>query len=306
MLYRRRCYQWVLKQRHGNGLFLRSVGAMDHGFVQRLISTAPVAGTSTPEVVKEEVGNVDYPALLQEYNMVQSQVRFFTMQLYRRILRSVHRLLRPGNAFDESEFRKREEKQQSTDPSVELSMVDSLPIDREEELQSRMDYYWQYTREHFTQHSDVLQDIVAPTIRASTTEKSNENTNFSNDRNSRVAWDSDARHREIEAELLLQDQYHAIERYFYLLQQGEVHRQWLLRDMKFPKDPFKPTPEAAAQVTEFKGQFQQYIIRAIQYKCQMPAQWSQGLLDITTSMEDNTSLCGDEPVIWSDEEDEEM
>jgi hypothetical protein len=294
MMYQRRFYWWILQRPYRDRLNLRSPSTTGFLYpcVRRSMTTAPVP--ENPAAPNEEPDN--YPALLQEYNIVQDQVRFFTLQLYRRILRSIHRLLRPGNAFDESEFCKREEKQQNRQSGTELSMVDSLPIDREEELQSRMDYYWQYAREHFTQHSDALQDILAPTV----------STHSSVSRTSPAAFDADARHREREAELMLQDQYDAIERYFYLLQQGEVHRQWLLRDMKFPKDPYKPSLDAMAQVTQFKGEFQQYILRVLQHNYQLPTQWSKGLLDVVTSTEDNASQCGDEPLIWSDEEDEDM
>jgi hypothetical protein len=304
MVLPKRFYWRILQQRQRHSLVRSSCLPIPYPPCgQRFLTTAPVVGAPSPAAVKEGVENVDYPTLLQEYNLVQDQVRFFTLQLYRRILRSIHRLLRPGNAFDESEFRKREEKQQNFQTAAKLSMVDTLPIDREEELQSRMDYYWQYAREHFTQHSDALQDILAPSLRASTINPSSSSISHNSNKSAR---DADARHREREAELLLQDQYDAIERYFYLLQQGEVHRQWLLRDMKFPKDPYKPTPDAAAQVTKFKGQFQQYIVRVLQYKYQLPAHWSKGLLDVTTSTEDNATQCGDELLIWSDEEDEDM
>jgi hypothetical protein len=70
-------------------------------------------------------------------------------------------VIRHGNENDEKEFSDRERKRlelpSTTKGDVRLSMLSMLPpVDREDELRSRAEYYTQYARELFVQESDCL------------------------------------------------------------------------------------------------------------------------------------------------------
>lgn len=78
--------------------------------------------------------------------------------MYRTCVRSV-RTIRYGNEADEEIFQEREQKrlEKRQESDIRLSMLSMLPpVDREDELRSRSEYYMQYTRENFVQESDCL------------------------------------------------------------------------------------------------------------------------------------------------------
>ena len=94
-----------------------------------------------------------------------------TKSLYRTCLRSVE-ILRPGNGRDEADFAEREEAQlrmfddddddatstgggKGTGTAGSLSAF-SPPVDRSNELESRAEYYAEWTRENFAQEMDCL------------------------------------------------------------------------------------------------------------------------------------------------------
>ncbi|VEU36165.1 unnamed protein product [Pseudo-nitzschia multistriata] len=82
-----------------------------------------------------------------------NEAAFLTKSLYRNCIRSV-RLIRWGNEFDEKEFQKREEEFQNPTAGGVMSMAP--PPNKEDELRSRAEYYYSFTREYFTQESDSL------------------------------------------------------------------------------------------------------------------------------------------------------
>jgi hypothetical protein len=92
-----------------------------------------------------------------------------------------------------------------------LSMLP--PVDREDELRSRSDYYLQYTRENFVAERDCL---VATT--------NNSSSSSSND----IDDDDDS--------FFFDDR--QVARFLFHLRKGEDHRTWLLHDMKFNTDPY--------------------------------------------------------------------
>ena len=83
------------------------------------------------------------------------EASYLTKSLYRNCIRSV-RLIRWGNAFDDKEFKRREEEFQNPTAGGVISMAP--PPNKEDELQSRAEYYHSYTREYFTQESDCLEN----------------------------------------------------------------------------------------------------------------------------------------------------
>ena len=94
-----------------------------------------------------------------ERKEIFQEAKTLTLKLYMTCIRSV-RLIRAGNEHDETEFQERERKQKEKPlehQDVRLSMLSMLPpVDREDELRSRYEYYLQYTRENFVQESDCL------------------------------------------------------------------------------------------------------------------------------------------------------
>lgn len=77
--------------------------------------------------------------------------------LYRTCLRSV-RTLRPGNDRDELDFKKREDQQFSdlNDEGGDIIFSMEPPVNRQNELQSRADYYYTHLRENYNSDSECL------------------------------------------------------------------------------------------------------------------------------------------------------
>ena len=77
--------------------------------------------------------------------------------LFRTCLRCV-KVMREGNEHDEQEFRERERNQlqSMTDAISSGTFSMAPPVDRENELTSRANYYHRHTREHFDGDSDCL------------------------------------------------------------------------------------------------------------------------------------------------------
>jgi hypothetical protein len=154
--------------------------------------------------------------------------------LYRTCFRSA-RYIRKGNAHDEQEFQQREEHSLETPLSLKrkgdarLGMLSMLPpVDREDELRSRSEYYLQYMRENFVAERDCL--------------ATNNNNN--------------------DDDVCLFDNRH-FARYLYHLRKGNEHRMWLLHDMKFDHDPYsdrfdtKRVDRLEARATTFFKELQQ-------------------------------------------------
>lgn len=106
--------------------------------------------------------------LEQERAALLDDASFLTRSVYRNCVRSI-RLIRWGNASDERDFQEREEAQMrdlsasimDRQKDQRFSMISMLPpVDREDELRSRAEYYGQYAREMFIQESDCLNDPV--------------------------------------------------------------------------------------------------------------------------------------------------
>ena len=102
---------------------------------------------SSQELDHKQVKEKERQEILQE-------AAYLTRSLYRICLRSVN-VIRPGNDVDEREFDRREKEFLSQKPGL-LSMTG--PPDRDDELESRADYYSSYARESFLQESDCLDE----------------------------------------------------------------------------------------------------------------------------------------------------
>jgi hypothetical protein len=95
--------------------------------------------------------------LEKERESLREEASAMTKSLYRTCIRSV-RVIRYGNDHDEMIFQKLEEKRVSPQrKDGGFSMISMLPpVDRENELRSRSEYYLQYARETFFAESDCL------------------------------------------------------------------------------------------------------------------------------------------------------
>lgn len=91
----------------------------------------------------------------QREALVQEATKL-TCSLYRRCLRSIE-VIRWGNEFDEMDFKKREEEFSNPTPGSRLSMAP--PPNRDDELESRAEYYRSFARENFMNESDCLTNI---------------------------------------------------------------------------------------------------------------------------------------------------
>jgi hypothetical protein len=118
------------------------------------LSRACLSASATASDEKKKNEQFQRQALLDE-------AAALARALFRTCIRSV-RVIRHGNEVDEREFTEREEQRLESndnkgDNNVRLSMLSMLPpVDREDELRSRAEYYSQYTRENFYQESDCL------------------------------------------------------------------------------------------------------------------------------------------------------
>ncbi|GAX10682.1 hypothetical protein FisN_14Lh193 [Fistulifera solaris] len=96
-----------------------------------------------------------------EEQLLREEAKALTLKLYRACVRSV-RHIRHGNALDEAEFQRREEERLDLlyDDSSTIKrnpMLSMLPpVDRQDELRSRAEYYLQYARDYFQQEAGCL------------------------------------------------------------------------------------------------------------------------------------------------------
>jgi len=85
-----------------------------------------------------------------EREFLMKEAGFLSRSLYRSCWRSV-KIMRPGNDYDEEEFARREKEETEGRGSIS-----SPPVDRENELWSRAEYYFAHLREHYNSDFDCL------------------------------------------------------------------------------------------------------------------------------------------------------
>ena len=135
-----------------------------------IYSAAGSDGTDT-KMQQSDDGGACSKATADEREFLVAEASAMTKSLYRTCLQSVE-ILRPGNGRDEADFAEREEAQlrmfddddddatstgggKGTGTAGSLSAF-SPPVDRSNELESRADYYAEWTRENFAQEMDCL------------------------------------------------------------------------------------------------------------------------------------------------------
>jgi len=136
------------------------------------VTTISGADASSQDTTKirhppRDDGGVINRAMKDERDLLVAEASGMTKSLYRTCLRSVE-ILRPGNDRDEADFTEREEAQlrmfdddatghgKGTGGTAGSLSAFSPPVDRSNELESRAEYYAEWTRENFAQESDCL------------------------------------------------------------------------------------------------------------------------------------------------------
>ena len=122
---------------------------------------------NTPQTQPSHMEQVETDSgISSERNALLAEAGSMTRSLYRTCLRSVA-VLRPGNERDHADFAEREQAQlkmfsddddDDSKGNGTASMASSFapPVDRENELESRAEYYAEWTRENFSQEMDCL------------------------------------------------------------------------------------------------------------------------------------------------------
>lgn len=116
-------------------------------------------GAPQTPTMRQQVGTSNS----SERSALLAEAGAMTRSLYRTCLRSV-RVIRPGNDRDEADFKEREdaalnrfdEGDDSGKGTASTVSAFAPPVDRENELESRAEYYAEWTRENFAQESDCL------------------------------------------------------------------------------------------------------------------------------------------------------
>eukprot|EP00550_Attheya_septentrionalis_P007409 CAMPEP_0198295670 /NCGR_PEP_ID=MMETSP1449-20131203/29001_1 /TAXON_ID=420275 /ORGANISM="Attheya septentrionalis, Strain CCMP2084" /LENGTH=319 /DNA_ID=CAMNT_0043996053 /DNA_START=54 /DNA_END=1013 /DNA_ORIENTATION=- len=134
-----------------------------------------------------------------------SEAGRLTKSLYRTCLRSVE-MIRAGNEVDEANFKEREEDDDAFSTANMFSGAGGM-VDRHNELESRANYYHQYTQENFSQESDSLM------VMDGAIEQGN------------PPW--------------REEQVHRVGK---LLREGERHRTWILKEYHFD-DAYRQTQD---------------------------------------------------------------
>ncbi|CAB9519315.1 expressed unknown protein [Seminavis robusta] len=208
---------------------------------------------------------------------LRQDAAFLTKALYRTCLRSV-RVIRPGNDHDELEFQRLEEdikRDEMDDQKREMEIKSGVfsmtpPVDRDDELRSRGDYYHQFTWEQFHQESDCLFAL---------------DESMYGGRRSKLLNRLDGRD---------------VDRFLFLLEKGNQDRQWLLQDMQF-SDPYSNSfPKERAE--DFKAKAYDYIRKSDllqRYQQGMPINWEAQNRVVETDSDDEDEEDDD------DEEEEE-
>ena len=143
-------------------------------------------------------------ASLQQLNALKKEASLLTKKLWKSSLKSVQAIAL-GNAVDEVRFSKLEK--------LQLEKPTMLPVNRDDELKSRANYYYNYAREQIEQESDIFETL---------------------DWSLTAGYKGDHVKEESSSPTsLTKDQIH---RYFYFLRKGEEQRLYILRKYKF-EDP---------------------------------------------------------------------
>jgi hypothetical protein len=117
---------------------------------------AYLASFATPESTSSSQDETRGPEWRrQEREYLLQEAGFLARSLYRNCLRSI-RILRPGNEHDERAFRQQEEEQLEQERGSRFTFSMAPPVNRENELHSRAEYYRTHLRENYNSDSQCL------------------------------------------------------------------------------------------------------------------------------------------------------
>lgn len=187
------------------------------------------------------------------------EASYLTRTLYRKCLKSI-RLLAAGNARDEDDFADRENHeldQFSDKPSMKIDRISMAPpVNRQNELASRSNYYLSFARENFDGHWNLLGEHgfhigeegnmrhgLGGLTHFLTQPQENESAGDKNEVSSYYTWREEQ-----------------IEQFVYLMKSGEEKRLWILQDYEF-EDPFHAS-EASSWSRELGDRLQDFEVRS--------------------------------------------
>jgi hypothetical protein len=104
---------------------------------------------------KDDIKGNDEVWRNEERRYLLMEASYLSKCLFRTCLRSI-RLMRPGNEHDEAGFRAMEKKQKQQLENGDFSGSFQPPVDREDELESRVNYYHMHLRENFDSDASCL------------------------------------------------------------------------------------------------------------------------------------------------------
>ncbi|KAL9181963.1 hypothetical protein ACHAXT_012306 [Thalassiosira profunda] len=190
------------------------------------------------------------------------EASYLTRTLYRKCLKSV-RVLAAGNARDESDFSEREnsELDQFGEDGVNLDRISMAPpVNRQNELASRANYYKAFAREHFDGHWNLLgahgfhigkegnmsHGLGAAGGRGGDWNQYQGGHHHLGSQMGAQCGQGDALRESAakgEPQLWREEQ---VQQFIYLLRSGEEKRRWILSDYEF-NDPCNCTKEDGAE-----------------------------------------------------------
>ena len=179
-----------------------------------------------------------------------NEANYLTKTLYRKCLQSIQSLAR-GNERDETDFSEREQSEQdeldelfsssttknsSFNTNNKVSLM-APPVNRQNELSSRANYYKAFTREHFDGHWNLLgrhgfhlgEEGSMRHGLGGVGERGGQDGNRYDDNSKMIPIPQQRK----ESYMWREEQ---IEQFTYLITSGEEKRQWILNDYEF-KDP---------------------------------------------------------------------
>lgn len=162
--------------------------------------------------------------LEQERQRVLDNARFLTCSLYRRIIRSI-RVIRPGNEQDDLEFQERERKEREKEEHPDIRLRSMLTALPPTNRADELRSRAEYYLEYARENVHQESSVLDPADE----------------------WNDGH-----------------IARFLHYLKEGEKHRRWLLKDMKF-QDPYRRAFDQSA-TEQFEKHALDYIAKAADLK----------------------------------------
>ena len=208
--------------------------------------------SSNQTVINNDLKSTSTTMTAQEMSSLQTKLfqeaTYLTRTLYRKCLQSI-KVIAKGNTRDEDDFIERETKERDQFDTSKIDLNERIsmdpPVNRQNELSSRSEYYKTFTRENFDGHYNLLgkhgfhigdEGNMRHGLGVDKVVAENQSQKDNND-DECYTWREDQ-----------------IEQFIYLIKSGEEKRQWILNDYEFD-DPCEDWPtELRSQLSKFERQ----------------------------------------------------